>query len=192
MSSEPTSLALVLVGLLFAAFILLKLYRPAVSRTPQWKEVKRSIAEAKKRARDRSLGPAERAAAWREAAAAALEGLKHPSLAATYARRAERLDPDDEEAVGLLAVSLRRAARYRALERFLWRRLAASGGGVADGSSADGEVAPGKRGAGYDRAFSELLKLYEGPLRRPEIAGALRSMRASDLPVRELPDQGGV
>ena len=189
MSSEPTSLALVLVGLLFAAFILIKLYRPAVSRTPQWKEVKRRIAEAKRRARDRSLQPAIRAAAWREAAAAALEGLKHPSLAATYARRAERLDPDDEKAVGLLAVSLRRAARYRALERFLWRRLAAAGSPDADGASGAEEVVPGRRGAGYNRAYSELLKLYDGPLRRPEIARALRAMRASDLPTRERSDQ---
>ena len=76
--------------------------------------------------------------------------------------RAERLDPNDVEAVGMLAVSLRRAARYRALERFLWRRLA--GGPEPDR-------------AGYERAFSELLKLYEGPLRRPETAEGLRRMR---------------
>jgi hypothetical protein len=176
MGSEPTSLALVLVGLLFAAFILLKLYRPAVTRTPQGKEARRRIIEAKNRARDRSLQPGLRASAWREAAAAALEGLRHPSLAATYARRAERLDPDDAEAVGLLAMSLRRAARYRALERFLWRRLAATGSAAGGPVAAGGSPAP-EPGAGYDRAFSELLKLYEGPLRRPEIAEALRAMR---------------
>jgi hypothetical protein len=184
MNTEPTSLALVLVGLLFAAFILLKLYRPAIARTPQRKQAKRRIAEAKKRARDKSLQPALRASAWREAATAALETMKHPSLAATYARRAERLDPNDAEAVGLLALSLRRAARYRALERFLWRRLAAGDNPDAapsaiEGSNvAGGDGRGGEQGAGYDRAFSELLKLYEGPLRRPEIAEALRRLRS--------------
>ena len=75
----------------------------------------------------------------------------------------ERLDPADADAVGLLALSLRKASRFRALERFLWRRLA--------------DDAPG--GAAYERAYSELLALYEGPLRRPEMASALRSMRAA-------------
>ena len=93
----------------------------------------------------------------RDAATIALEELARPSLAASYARRAERIDPGDAQAVSLVALTLRRAARYRALERFLWRRLA--------------EHAPG---AGRDSIERELCALYEGPLRRPEIAAGLR------------------
>jgi tetratricopeptide (TPR) repeat protein len=128
-------------------------------RTPQWREAKRRIDEAKQRGRDKSREPTLRAKAWREAAVAALEGLRRPELAASYARRAERLDPNDAEAVVLLALSLRRAERYRALERFLWRRLATD---------------PAEGAAGYERALQELLNLYQGPLRRPEIASGLR------------------
>jgi hypothetical protein len=162
MESEPTRLALVVVGVCFVAFLLFKLFRPSRAMTAEWHEARRKVNEAKRRARDREADRGRRAAAWREAALAALEGLGRPSLAASYARRAERLDPDDDEAVRLLATSLRRASRYRALERFLWRRLA---GGTDDGS------------AGYERAVAELLKLYEGPLRRPEMAKAIRRMR---------------
>jgi hypothetical protein len=162
MESEPRGLALVVVGLCFVAFLLFKLFRPSRAKSAEWHQAKRLVADAKRRARDRGADPAKRAAAWREAALSALEGLDRPSLAASYARRAERLAPDDSEAVGLLALSLRRASRFRALERFLWRRLA---GGPDDES------------AGYERAFNELLKLYEGPLRRPETADALRRMR---------------
>jgi hypothetical protein len=125
--------------------------------------VKRKIADAKLRARIRGADPIQSASAWREAALAALEGLNRPSLAASYARRAERLDPNDEEAIGLHAIALRRAARFRALERFLWRRLAEH---------------PEQKGVGYERTFDELVSLYEGPLRRPEMARVLRRLRS--------------
>jgi hypothetical protein len=143
--------------------LLFKLIRPSFLSRANKHEVKRQIADAKRRARIRGVDPSESAAAWREAALAALEGLNRPSLAASYARRAERLDPNDEEAIGLHAIALRRAARFRALERFLWRRL---------------EEHPEQKGAGYDRTFDELVSLYEGPLRRPEMARVLRRMRS--------------
>ena len=163
MRTEPASIALVLVGVFFVAFLLFKLVRPSFSKQVEKQGVKRKIAEAKKRARKKGTDRSLSAAAWREAAWAALEGLRRPSLAASYARRAERLDPNDEEAIGLLAVSLRRAARYRALERFLWRRLADH---------------PDQEGAGYKRTYEELIRLYEGPFRRPEMARALRRLRS--------------
>ncbi len=163
MRTEPASILFVLVGVLFVAFLLFKLVRPSFLRRTNKHEVKRKIADAKRRARIPGADPKQSASAWREAALAALEGLNRPSLAASYARRAERLDPDDEEAIGLLAIALRRAARYRALERFLWRRLADH---------------PNQKGAGYERTIDELVCLYEGPLRRPEMARALRRMRS--------------
>jgi hypothetical protein len=165
MRTEPTSIALVFVGVLFVAFLLFKLARPSFSNRAERQEVKRKIADAKRRAREKGCDPVQSAKAWREAAWAALEGLERPSLAASYARRAERLDPNDEEAIGLLAISLRRAVRYRALERFLWRRIAED---------------PNQRSAGFNRAYDELLRLYEGPLRRPEMAKGLIRLRDSN------------
>jgi len=160
MKDGPASIALVSAGLLFVVFMLVKLLRPPVA-LEEARQARRTIAAAKKRARDRALPAAERAAALREAALAALDGLSRPGLAASYARRAERLDPEDALAIGLRADALRRASRYRALERMLWRRLAA-----------DVPESPA-----LTRAHDELLALYEGPLRRPEIAQALRKLR---------------
>lgn len=158
MQSDSTGIALVLTGVVFIAFILFKMFRPAVGGTAQRREVKRKIVEAKSRGRDKSADSKQRATAWREAALIALEDLRRPSLAASYARRAEKLDPGDADAIGILALSLRRAERFKALERFLWRRLAAS---------------DEQHTAAYDRAFQELVRLYEKPLHRPEVAAAL-------------------
>lgn len=164
MRTEPTSIVLVLVGFIFVLFLIFKLFRPSFHRQSEKQEIRRRITEAKSRARSKDMDAIKRASAWREAAWMALEGLKRPSLAASYARRAERLDPDDEEAIGLLAVSLRRAVRYRALERFLWRHLA---------KNIDEES------VGFKRAFEELIQLYEGPFHRPEMAKVLRRLRGS-------------
>lgn len=161
MRTEPTSIVLILGGLSFVLFLLFKLFRPSFYKQAEKQEIRRHILEAKSRARKKGADPKTRAGAWREAAWIALDGLKRPSLAASYARRAERLDPDDEEAIGLLAISLRRATRYRALERFLWRHLANNP----------------EQGVGFKRAYEELLRLYEGPFRRPEMAKALRRLR---------------
>jgi hypothetical protein len=158
------SAAVVIAGLAFVAFLVFRLL-PSPSRGRRGgasKAVREQIAAAKRRGSDRTSSPADRAAAMREAALLTLNELHHPSLAASYARRAERLDPQNAESVGLLATSLRRAARFVALERLLWRHLAE---GVPHGPS-------------YARALEELIALYAGPLKRPEIASALRGMRA--------------
>jgi hypothetical protein len=162
MSEQARSLALVLAGIAFVVFLLAKLLLPrGVSRSGRRAEQRR-LMEAQGRARDHALPVADRAAALRDAAAIALDELRRPGLAASYARRAERLDPRDGEAVGLLASALRQAARFRALERLLWRRL-------GEGEPSD---------AGHERALRELISLYEGPLKRPEIATGLRKLAA--------------
>jgi hypothetical protein len=162
-NDRAQALALLFGGLLFGLFVIAKLLAPERRRGPQARAARQRIAAAKRRASDASLTTAERAAGLREAAMIALQELGSPSLAASYARRAERLDPQHPDAIALVASTLRRAARFRALERLLWRRL-------ADAEHAD---------AASQRALQELQSLYEGPLRRPEIARALRRLRTA-------------
>jgi len=162
-SLQTPSLALLIAGLVFLLFLLLKLLGPPGTRGQAARAARERIAAAKRRASDGALSAAERAAALREAALIAMEELRRPGLAASYARRAERLDPDAAEGLALLSLTLRGAARYQALERLLWRRLAAAE----------------PRAAATERALHELLSLYEGPLRRPEVARALRRLHSS-------------
>jgi hypothetical protein len=162
MTEGVRGIAVVCAGLAFVAFLLFKLLASPGRRSAGARAVRERIADAKRRGSDHAASAADRAAALREAAVLALEELELPSLAASYARRAERLDPQNAESVGLLATSLRRAARFVALERLLWRRLS------------EGEPPS----TGYQRALDELIALYAGPLKRPEIAGALRRMRS--------------
>ena len=163
MNDQARSVAVVVAGLAFVAFLLARLLVRPRARGSSGRQARARFAEARRRARDRTLSAAERAAALRDAAVAALDDLARPSLAASYARRAERLYPQNPDAVGLVATALRRASRFGALEKLLWRRLAET-----DPSS-----------AGYGRALQELIELYAGPLRRPEIADALGRMRAA-------------
>lgn len=162
MKTDPQDLLLLLGGAGFAAFLLLKVVTALGGRDGASYEARRRVLEAKKRGGDASLPAAQRAAALREAATAALEELGRPALAAALARRAERLDPTHADAASLLALALRRGARYSALERLLWRQLADQG--------ASAELS-------YAKAFDELVALYEGPLHRPETARALRRFR---------------
>jgi hypothetical protein len=157
MNEQNRSIALVVAGLLFVAFLLAKLLIRPSRRGPLTRPERLRLAEDARRARDGALSPAERAAALRKAATTALE-LERPRLAATYARRAERLEPGNTESVNLIARALRRASRFRALESMLWRNLAET---ESDPASSQG-------------ALFELIELYAGPLKRPEIAAALR------------------
>lgn len=159
---EPTHrTALLIVGGLFLLYLLLKLRVSFIPGGPELRAARRRVADAKKQARDRTTSTEQRAAAWRDASMAALAELQRPDLAASYALRAERLDPGDRAAVGLLSTSMRRGARLKALEKLLWRRL---------DSRPVGSPA-------HDEAFQQLLSLYEGPLRAPERARALRALR---------------
>ena len=161
MSERLSSMLLLAAGLLFALFVLSKII-PFRVRDGAAQAARKRLAEIKARAADHARPAAERAAALREAATLALEELRRPGLAASLARRAERLEPGSAEGLGLLAAALRRQSRYRALERLLWQRLTGAGAGTLE-----------QRGL-EQRALDELIKLYEGPLDRPEIATALR------------------
>jgi hypothetical protein len=159
MKTDAQSLILLFGGAVFLAYLVLKLLVGLSERDGDYRHARQRTLAAKRRGSDRSMSNAERAAAFREAASAALEGLGRAGLAAAFARRAERLEPGNPDAVSFLAVALRRTARYSALERFLWRRLA------------DQETTTGPA---FERPFEELVALYEGPLRRPETARVLR------------------
>ncbi|MEM9191056.1 MAG: hypothetical protein AAGF12_17865 [Myxococcota bacterium] len=159
MPSTPAGWALLLVVILFFAFLLFKAGMnplPGRRATPGARE---KVREAKREAHRAKGKPLDKARAWRRAAELALSELQRPSLAANYALRALRAHPDDVAAIGLLVDSLTQVRRFRTLERMLWRRL------------------KGDPGPGYDRAYDALLALYEGPLRRRERALALRAMR---------------
>ena len=95
-------------------------------------------------------------------AVVALEELRSPALAATFALRAEAADPADVESIGVLAQAFRQANRYHALERLLWRHLAQDSDHKAN-----------------VRAFDELISLYEGPMKRPLQAQALKRLAES-------------
>jgi hypothetical protein len=160
MSDSIRGFALVAAGAAFVLFLLFKLLRPLGGRTVAARAARERVVAARRRGADRSATAPERAAALREAALIALEDLRSPNLASSYARRAERLDPTNAESVGLVATTLRRASRFVALERLLWRKLADADRG----------------GESYRRALDELISLYEGPLERPEVGRALRGL----------------
>ncbi|HEX2672766.1 MAG TPA: hypothetical protein VHM25_17905 [Polyangiaceae bacterium] len=163
MKHDTQSLLLLIAGAVFFLYLVTRMLAPSeVLRDESFFAARRRIAECKRRARDSSLSAADRAAALREAAIAALESLRRPALAASYARRAERLDPQNPDSLGILARALTQGSKYQALERMLWRWLAE-------------EPATSPT---YARAFDELVALYDGPLNRPEMATSLRRMRA--------------
>ncbi len=164
MLTQPASWILLVAAGCFLVFLLVKSRIPLVARDPASAHARKRIAEAKHEARAAESDPARRARAWREAATIALEELGRPDLAATFAARAERADPSDPASLATLASAFRGANRFRALEKLLWRRLAAE---------------PDPQSESYERAFQELLDLYEGPLRRKEQAKVLRDLRRS-------------
>lgn len=160
MPQGPAGWALLAAVALFLGWLLLKSRVSLAGQDPRRAEGRKRLAEAKARARAAKGDAALRARALRDAAIIALEDLGRPNKAASYARRALRADPDDGESIRVVALAMRRAQRYRALEKLLWRRLAS---GVDSQSEA--------------RAFAELLALYEGPMRRPAQAQVLRRLR---------------
>jgi len=166
MADSVRTVVLLCAAAAFVAFILLKRALPLPALRPEARAARARLSEAKRRAASGSASPTERAAALREAATIALDSLRDPGLAAALARRAERFDPENPESFGLLANSLRRASRYRALERMLWRKLTST--------------TPG--GAVCRASLDELVALYQGPLARPEIAAALGRMQLSPEP----------
>jgi hypothetical protein len=159
MPQTPSGWALLVALAAFVAFLLFKSRFSLLPRSETRKEARTRIAEAKRAARSAGDDDHARASAWRRAARIALDDLRRPGLAASYARRALRVSADDVEAMEITVDALTRVRRLRALEKLLWRRL------------------EGEPGPGYERAWDELLALYEGPLRRRAQARALRQLR---------------
>lgn len=153
---SPLAWGLLVAAALFAAFVVFKSRFPLAGRNPAIRDARERLAAAKAKAREARRDPARRAEALREAALIALDELGRPNLAASYARRAARAAPDDPESLHVAALAMRRARRYAALEKLLWRRL-------------DQEI-------GQEVSVQELLALYEGPLKRPEQARVLRAL----------------
>ena len=115
----------------------------------------------------------ERAAVLRKAAEEALAELRRPDLAARWAGRAWRMQREDTESLGLYLRALEAAGRWRTLERLSWRRLATA--------------------SGEERAelLRRLADLYEGRLRKPERAEALRALLRDGLPAGGTHEEGG-
>ncbi len=155
-------------GLSFVVYMVLKVWAPLRLPSRKHRPARQKILEAKQRAA-LAEEPAAKALAFREAAVIALEELRNPALASSFARRAERVMPQDVLALTLVSRSMRRGARFGALERFLWKRLAED---------------PHVMGhAAYRWAFDELVALYEGPMRRNDRAKALRRLGGTGLPL---------
>ncbi len=147
----------------FAIFLLVKSRVGLRGADPVQRSGRARIAKLKREIFSHKTDRAHRAALWRKAAEIALDELGRPYRAATYARRADKLDPDAKEAVPLIARAFRRARRFRALERLLWRRLDRMD--ALDDSRSSPIVA-------------ELITLYSGPLRRPAQARTLERLWA--------------
>lgn len=145
---------------LFVLFVLSQAVLPALMRRGPRREVRARLAEAVAGATNGSRSAADRAASFREAAYIALRDMKKPRLALRYARSAHDTNPMDAANIELLAQTMMRARKHRALERHLWRSL-------------DSHPAS----ASFDAAFQALLSLYEGPMKAPERARVLRAMR---------------
>jgi tetratricopeptide (TPR) repeat protein len=154
---DTVSYWLALVAIAFAAFLLFKLVSSARRKRDDeaWRRYREAIDRAK-----RTGARHEKAEAYRDAARVALSELGRPNLAVSLARRADRLDPDGGEALDLLVASMSDGDRLRALERLLWRKLR--------------EVHPGSER--HRKIFGELLALYQGPLKDPDRAEALRML----------------
>ena len=155
---DPMRWAILVVVVLFVVFMIVKSRIP-LFRDPELVDARRRIRDAKARARAEKGNPKARAAAYREAAEAVLE-VGRTGLASSYARRADKADPEAVGGIALMARAMRAGERHRALEKLLWQRLA----------NVELESPRGRR------LFEELLALYEGPLRSRAQARVLRAM----------------
>ena len=144
---------------LFVVFLVANLLLRLPPRDPKKREAHGRWREAMKRAQS-TASPEEKAAALRDASVIALEGLGRPGLAASCARRAERVQKTPEGALRLVG-ALAASRRYAALERLIWSEL---------------ETAEGER---YDALFDALLGFYEGVANAPERARVLRKLKPS-------------
>ncbi len=147
---------------IFVLWIVLKVRLTLPPRDPSRREPYERWRAVTKRARLARHEPKVRAAALREAAMIALEGLDRPEVAAAQARRADALDPDEPTSIATLVRAMTAAERYAALERQLWLELAKAGSGSARETA----------------LLDALIGLYRDGLHRPERADVLERLRA--------------
>lgn len=159
MTDQNVQLALLVVAIAFGVLVAVRGILPALRArhraAPARLEISRAISVASDTARE----PAVRAAALVKAGRAALGELGKARLAAHHAEWAHRLAPAHPDVVALAVDALTPIRAYARLERLLWVSLDAS------------------EGAARDTALDALAVLYEGPMRRPERARALRRLR---------------
>ncbi len=146
-------------AVIFLAFVALQVMWPPAGSRSERKAARTKLSSAVSRGTDEKRSAAERSTALVEAGRIALEELKRPRLAARHAEWAHRLTPTSRAVIDLLSDALPKARRLRALERMLW-------------ASADAEGSTG------DYARAALIRLYDGPMRLPTRARALRRWRS--------------
>lgn len=154
----PESWLIIAIALAFGAFVMFRSRYRLRGRSPELTQARDAIRAAKARAKAATT-EAERAAAWREAAAIA-QGVNQPALASRYARRAYKATESIEE-IRLVHETLSEARRYRELRSFLFKCIKAQG----------------LQGAEEEELFEMLCVLYEGPLNRPDRAAVFRQLR---------------
>lgn len=147
-------------AVIFLGFVALQVMWPLSGSRSERKAARTKLSAAVSRGTDEKRPASERSTALVEAGRIALEELKRPRLAARHAEWAHRIAPTSPAVIELLIDALPRARRLHALERLLW-------------SSADAE------GTEDDHARRALIRLYEGPMKRPERARALRRWKAA-------------
>lgn len=140
---------------IFLGFVALQAMWPLSGSRVERKAARAKHSAAVSRGSDASRSEAERATSLVEAGRIAEGELKRPRLAARHAEWAHRLTPTSHAVIDLLFDTLPKARRLRTLERLLWL-------------SADAEGSKG------DHARQALIRLYDGPLKLPARARALR------------------
>ncbi len=160
MNEDNVQVALLVVAVAFVALVALRGILPALRARRAAAPTRLSISRAVSVASDTERPAAERAAALVEAGRAALVTLRKPRLAAHHAEWAHRIAPSDPAVVTLAIDALTPIRGFARLERLLWISL----------DSSEGEARA--------RVLEALADLYDGPMRRPERARALRRLAA--------------
>lgn len=161
MNEDNVQIALLVVAVAFVALVAVRGILPALRARRAAAPARLSISRAVSVASDAQRPAAERAAALVEAGRAALGELHKPRLAAHHAEWAHRIAPADPDVVALAIDALTRIRGHARLERLLWVSLDAS------------------EGHARARVLEALADLYDGPMRRPERARALRRLASS-------------
>jgi hypothetical protein len=163
MSDGNLQIALLIVVIAFVLLVAVRGALPAMRVRRERAPVRLSISRSVSVGSDERRPKEERARALVEAGRAALTKLEKPRLAAHHAEWAHEILPADADVVELAITALSASRGYARLERLLWTSL-------------DASEDPALRA----RVVDALGSLYEGPMRRPERARALRRLAKKD------------